>query len=328
MPAPQSTAQTVPAIARWLGLWTRRASATSKVVFISEYTGGGFGSKITSAISLIIPAMLSKKTGAPVMMRISREEEHYIGRARPSLIGRIKVGIRQGRQDHRARHVRDSGQRPVRSAGRRGIERAHGFAAVPAAGHALARDRGADQHSSARFAKPARRIAGHRAHGADPGQSGAETGRSIRWRSAGSTRRKARRTSGRQLPNGQAGLLHQRVHQRSAGSAAHETFKWDERKCAAQAQRHQGARHRSGDAVAFVGGSVGFDGLFVIKPDGQAVLPVRHRQSGHGIGAAMCIASRRKSSACRGRSAKSPGAIPRRIFRGPAHRAAARPPTP
>src|SRR5207248_4915288 len=55
--------------------------------------GGGFGSKITSAISAIIPALLSKKVGAPVMMRISREEEHYIGRARPSLHGRMKVGF-------------------------------------------------------------------------------------------------------------------------------------------------------------------------------------------------------------------------------------------
>ena len=32
---------------------------------------------------MAIPALLAKKTGAPVMMRISREEEHYIGRTRP-----------------------------------------------------------------------------------------------------------------------------------------------------------------------------------------------------------------------------------------------------
>src|SRR5712691_5859987 len=83
----QSTAQTVPAIARWLGI------DVGNVVFISEYTGGGFGSKITGAITLSIPALLAKKTGAPVMMRISREEEHYIGRARPSLHGRMKVGF-------------------------------------------------------------------------------------------------------------------------------------------------------------------------------------------------------------------------------------------
>ena len=88
----QSTAQTAPAIGRWLNI------DPTNVVVVSEYTGGGFGSKITSAISCIIPALLSKKVGAPVMMRISREEEHYIGRARPSLHGRLKVGFtKEGR---------------------------------------------------------------------------------------------------------------------------------------------------------------------------------------------------------------------------------------
>ena len=88
----QSTAQTVPAIARWLGI------DVSNVVFISEYTGGGFGSKITGDITLVIPALLAKKTGAPVMMRITREEENAIGRARPSLHGRMKVGFtKEGR---------------------------------------------------------------------------------------------------------------------------------------------------------------------------------------------------------------------------------------
>jgi CO/xanthine dehydrogenase Mo-binding subunit len=91
----QSTAQTVPAVARWLGLLDERGQPdVSKVVFISEYTGGGFGSKGTAAITLIIPAILSKKLGGvPVMMRVSREEEHYIGRARPSLHGRVKAGF-------------------------------------------------------------------------------------------------------------------------------------------------------------------------------------------------------------------------------------------
>jgi xanthine dehydrogenase molybdenum-binding subunit len=83
----QSTAQTVPAIARWLNI------DVGKVVLISEYTGGGFGSKVTAGISLIIPALLSKKANAPVMMRISREEETFIGRARPSLLGRMKAGF-------------------------------------------------------------------------------------------------------------------------------------------------------------------------------------------------------------------------------------------
>jgi xanthine dehydrogenase molybdenum-binding subunit len=88
----QSTAQTLPAIARWLNI------SPENVVFISEYTGGGFGSKITGGVSMIIPALLAKKTNTPVMMRISREEETFIGRARPSFQGRMKVGFsKEGR---------------------------------------------------------------------------------------------------------------------------------------------------------------------------------------------------------------------------------------
>jgi xanthine dehydrogenase molybdenum-binding subunit len=88
----QSTAQTLPAIARWLNI------SPDNVVFISEYTGGGFGSKITGGVSMIIPALLAKRTNAPVMMRISREEETFIGRARPGFQGRMKVGFsKEGR---------------------------------------------------------------------------------------------------------------------------------------------------------------------------------------------------------------------------------------
>jgi len=88
----QSTAQTLPAIARWLNI------SPDNVVFISEYTGGGFGSKITGGVSMIIAALLSKKTNTAVMMRISREEETFIGRARPGFQGRMKVGFsKEGR---------------------------------------------------------------------------------------------------------------------------------------------------------------------------------------------------------------------------------------
>ena len=88
----QSTAQTRLAIARWLHM------DAEKVVFISEYTGGGFGSKVTGGVTMIIPALLSKKANAPVMMRISREEETFIGRARPGFQGRMKVGFsKEGR---------------------------------------------------------------------------------------------------------------------------------------------------------------------------------------------------------------------------------------
>ncbi len=83
----QSTYQTRPAIAKWMNI------PVDDIVFISEYTGGGFGSKITGGLTMIIPAILSKKLNAPVMMRISREEEHCIGRARPSVLGRMKIGF-------------------------------------------------------------------------------------------------------------------------------------------------------------------------------------------------------------------------------------------
>src|ERR1700723_1147565 len=83
----QSTAQTLPAIAGWLNI------DASNIVFIREDTGGGFGSKITGGVTMIIPALLAKKTNAPVMMRISREEETFIGRARPGFQGRMKVGF-------------------------------------------------------------------------------------------------------------------------------------------------------------------------------------------------------------------------------------------
>jgi CO/xanthine dehydrogenase Mo-binding subunit len=85
----QSTVQTVAAVARGAGI------EPTDVVFISEYTGGGFGSKIPGSINMAIPALLSKKANAPVQLRITREEEHYIGRARPALHSRVKVGFRK-----------------------------------------------------------------------------------------------------------------------------------------------------------------------------------------------------------------------------------------
>ena len=42
---------------------------------------------------MAIPALLSKKANAPVMMRVSREEESYFGRARTNMAGRVKAGF-------------------------------------------------------------------------------------------------------------------------------------------------------------------------------------------------------------------------------------------
>jgi hypothetical protein len=88
----QSTIQTVNSVARWMAL------EPTDVVLISEYCGGGYGSKATGSVTDIIPALLSKKAGAPVMMRLSREEEHSVGRARPAMHARLKVGFsKEGR---------------------------------------------------------------------------------------------------------------------------------------------------------------------------------------------------------------------------------------
>ncbi|MCA1584332.1 MAG: molybdopterin-dependent oxidoreductase, partial [Acidobacteria bacterium] len=86
----QSVARTVASVAGWCGI------KPEEVVLISEYTGGGFGSKIPGAQSMAIPAMLSKKlNGRPVMMRISREEETYIGRVRPGFQAGVKMGFKK-----------------------------------------------------------------------------------------------------------------------------------------------------------------------------------------------------------------------------------------
>lgn len=84
----QSVVRTVDGVARWVGI------DPSNVVLISEYCGGGFGSKGGGSVTMAIPALLSKKANAPVMMRVSREEESYFGRARTSMTGRVKIGFR------------------------------------------------------------------------------------------------------------------------------------------------------------------------------------------------------------------------------------------
>jgi xanthine dehydrogenase molybdenum-binding subunit len=83
----QSAVQTVASIARWMRI------EPEKVVLITEYTGGGFGSRATGAVICMVPALLAKKTNAPVMMRVTREEEQYIGGIRPGMHGRVKAGF-------------------------------------------------------------------------------------------------------------------------------------------------------------------------------------------------------------------------------------------
>ena len=84
----QSTERTRGSVARMAGV------EPDDVVFIGEYCGGGFGSKISGSPIMAVPAVLSRKIGRPVMLRITRYEENYIGRARAGFQGWAKIGFR------------------------------------------------------------------------------------------------------------------------------------------------------------------------------------------------------------------------------------------
>ena len=87
-PSTQSTARTRGVVARALDM------DEDDVVLIAEYCGGGFGSKIGGSPIMLVPALLSRKIGRPVMLRITRYEENYIGRCRPGFQARVKMGFR------------------------------------------------------------------------------------------------------------------------------------------------------------------------------------------------------------------------------------------
>ncbi|MDX1395719.1 MAG: molybdopterin cofactor-binding domain-containing protein, partial [Gemmatimonadota bacterium] len=84
----QSTQRTHGAIAGQLGL------DPSDVVFVGQYCGGGFGSKIAGAPIYVVTALLAQKVGRPVMLRITRYEENYIGRGRPGFQAWTRMGFR------------------------------------------------------------------------------------------------------------------------------------------------------------------------------------------------------------------------------------------
>jgi xanthine dehydrogenase molybdenum-binding subunit len=65
-----------------------------ELVFIAEFCGGGFGSKGSAYPTMAIPALMARKVGRPVMMRISRAEEYFLGSARAGFQGRVRMGFR------------------------------------------------------------------------------------------------------------------------------------------------------------------------------------------------------------------------------------------
>src|SRR3954468_5992594 len=84
----QSHTAAIANIARYIGI------PPENLVFIAEYCGGGFGSKIPGYPNMAIAALLSKKINRPLMHRITRTDEYGIGAARPGFQGYIKMGFR------------------------------------------------------------------------------------------------------------------------------------------------------------------------------------------------------------------------------------------
>jgi CO/xanthine dehydrogenase Mo-binding subunit len=264
----QSTAQTLPAIARWLNI------DADKIVFISEYTGGGFGSKITGGVTMIIPALLAKKTSVPVMMRISREEETFIGRARPGFQGRMKVGFsKEGRVTALDMFViSDNG--PYDAQGD-----------APTSGRIV----------SLLYQPQAMRWRGVTVLTNTPPRSAQSSPGGLQGiviiepiiakaaRKLGVDQVAIRRLN---CPEGKApfGPAVQGVRQHATSAFLKEAldqgaeqFKWHER--VARSPKRMGVKVRGvGVSLScFVGGTIGFDGLLVIKPDGRVTF-----QSGIG----------------------------------------------
>src|ERR1700730_6056484 len=89
-----ASAQSTAHVSQSVGNWSK--ADRKNVVLLGEYVGGGFGGKNPEThMHTAIPAMLAKKTGRPVMMRISREEDHFIGRARAGMVMRARMGFRK-----------------------------------------------------------------------------------------------------------------------------------------------------------------------------------------------------------------------------------------
>jgi xanthine dehydrogenase molybdenum-binding subunit len=263
----QSLAQSVPAIARYCGI------DASQVVLISPYTGGAFGSKNPAYPFVVIPALLAKKTGQPVMMRITRDDEMNIGRTRPGMIGRGKVGFAEdgritaldlflvsdagpyGRGDHfssarlasvlyQPPAMRFRGIGVLTNTAPRGAQRGPGMQFAPIMELVLtkaSRQLGIDPVALHRINAPAGKA------------------------SVGPPQRDGSR---RYVTS---------AFVKEALDQGAELFRWDERKLTS-GKRIGTKVHGVGVAVgAYSAGSVGYDGLLTIQPDGKLYI-----QSGCG----------------------------------------------
>jgi len=83
----QSQTFVVPGLAGLIGIEPK------DLVYIAEYCGGGFGSKGAAYALMALPAYFSKKIGRPVMLRVTRAEEYYLGSNRAGFQGRARIGF-------------------------------------------------------------------------------------------------------------------------------------------------------------------------------------------------------------------------------------------
>jgi CO/xanthine dehydrogenase Mo-binding subunit len=265
----QSTMQTVASVGRWVfGPSVPPAEAAAKTVIISEYTGGGFGSKIPGSIFMCIPALLSKKANAPVMMRITREEEHFIGRARPGILGRAKIGFRKdGRITALDLYtICDNGPYDAQ-----GDARSAGTTVSLAYQPETMRWRGLTVLTNT----PPK--TSQRAPGGMQGVGIMEPILAKAAKKLGIDQVALRRINapagkagfGPALPNGRQQNVTS-AFVKEALDKGSEMFKWEERKAAYAAKKSGTKKRGIGVAVSpYSGGSIGFDGLFIIKPDGR-----------------------------------------------------------
>ena len=78
---------------------TREGTARSlnipqaNVRVVTDYMGGGFGSKLGGDVQVVIAAKLAKAAGAPVKLMLDRKEEHLITGNRPSAYAKVKAGV-------------------------------------------------------------------------------------------------------------------------------------------------------------------------------------------------------------------------------------------
>ena len=75
----------------------------ANVRVITEFMGGGFGSKFGPDMQGLLCARLAKAANAPVKLMLDRKEEHLATGNRPSAFAKVKAGVSDRRQAHRIR---------------------------------------------------------------------------------------------------------------------------------------------------------------------------------------------------------------------------------